>query len=141
MVVYPVNFLSLQKGNIEPSFELYLYPTKTWLKETEGALDFYRKESGYTSSEDTIKALKKAGFKPIEVAGVFGNGINFLNAIVNNLSQKYVDELKSAQLGVFKKIRSVAKKLKSEAARKRAQEAIDEGEARGACPQGGIICP
>ena len=35
-----------------------------------------------------------------------------LNAIVNNLSQKYVDELKSAQLGVFNKIRSVAKKLK-----------------------------
>ena len=35
-----------------------------------------------------------------------------LNAIVNNLSQKYVDELKSAQLKVFGKIRSVAKKLK-----------------------------
>ncbi len=35
-----------------------------------------------------------------------------LNAIVNNLSQKYVDELKSAQLNIFNKIRSVAKKLK-----------------------------
>lgn len=42
-----------------------------------------RKRDGYCECEDTIKALKKAGFKPIEVAGVFGNGINFMNAIVN----------------------------------------------------------
>ncbi len=37
----------------------------------------------YTPAKQTIKALEKAGFKPIEVAGVFGSGINFLNAIVN----------------------------------------------------------
>ncbi|MBQ8887747.1 MAG: hypothetical protein IJY61_08615 [Candidatus Gastranaerophilales bacterium] len=42
-----------------------------------------RKDSGYSSCEDTVKALKKAGFKPIEIAGVFGSGINFLNAIIN----------------------------------------------------------
>ena len=42
-----------------------------------------RQKSGYSSSSDTIETLKKAGFKPIEVAGVFGSGINFLNAIVN----------------------------------------------------------
>ena len=43
----------------------------------------HRKMSGYSSCEETVEALKKAGFKPIEVAGVFGNGINFMNAIVN----------------------------------------------------------
>lgn len=48
--------------------------------------DRNRKEAGYTSCEDTIKALKKAGFVPIEIAGVFGSGINFLNAIVNKHS-------------------------------------------------------
>lgn len=37
----------------------------------------------YSSAQKTIEALKKAGFKPIEIAGVFGSGINFLNAIVN----------------------------------------------------------
>ncbi|MBR3605424.1 MAG: hypothetical protein IKL52_05305 [Candidatus Gastranaerophilales bacterium] len=40
----------------------------------------------YSSYKKTIKALKKAGFEPIEVAGVFGSGINFMNAIVNQHS-------------------------------------------------------
>lgn len=50
-----------------------------------GFLEYERKRNhrGYTSSDDTIKALKKAGFKPIEVAAVLGSGINFMNAIVN----------------------------------------------------------
>ena len=45
-----------------------------------------RVKSGYPSYDETIKALKKAGFKPIEVAGIFGSGINFMNAIVNKHS-------------------------------------------------------
>lgn len=47
--------------------------------------DFERKRvsSEYSSCDETIKALKEAGFIPIEVAGVFGSEINFLNAIVN----------------------------------------------------------
>lgn len=40
----------------------------------------------YSNFKKTIKALKKAGFEPIEVAGVFGSGINFMNAIVNQHS-------------------------------------------------------
>lgn len=39
--------------------------------------------SHYSSYKDTIKALEKAGFVPIETGGVFGLGINFMNAIVN----------------------------------------------------------
>lgn len=46
---------SLKKGNIEPSVELYLYPTKTWLKETDGALDFYRNASGLTDIEQIAR--------------------------------------------------------------------------------------
>ena len=48
---------ALQRGNIEPSIELYLYPTKTWLKETDGALDFYMKESGLTDIEQIARWL------------------------------------------------------------------------------------
>ena len=48
---------SLEKGNIQPSIELYLYPTKTWLKETDGALDFYMKESGLTDIEQVARWL------------------------------------------------------------------------------------
>ena len=48
---------SLRKGNIEPSIELYLYPTKTWLKETDGALVFYMKESGLTDIEQVARWL------------------------------------------------------------------------------------
>ena len=37
----------------------------------------------YYSAQDVSRALKKAGFIPIEIAGVFGSGINFMNAIIN----------------------------------------------------------
>lgn len=49
--------IALEKGNMEPSIELYLYPTKTWLKETDGALDFYMKESGLTDIEQVARWL------------------------------------------------------------------------------------
>lgn len=48
---------SLEKGNIQPSIELYLYPTKTWLKETDGALDFYMKETGLADIEQVARWL------------------------------------------------------------------------------------
>ena len=59
--------------------------TYDYIQLKNGFEDYERKRKfkGYSSAEETIEALKQAGFKPIEVAGVFGNGINFLNAIVN----------------------------------------------------------
>lgn len=41
------------------------------------------RKHNYATHESVITALKKSGFKPIEIAGVFGNGINFMNAVVN----------------------------------------------------------
>ena len=38
----------------------------------------------YASHTKTVEALKKAGFIPIEIAGVYSRGINFMNAIVNS---------------------------------------------------------
>ncbi len=46
---------SLDKGIIEPTIELYLYPTQTWLKETDGALAFYSKESGLVGLEQVAR--------------------------------------------------------------------------------------
>ena len=63
LIKYPYDYIQLKNG-----FENY---------------EIKRKSKGYSSAEETIEALKQAGFKPIEVAGVFGNGINFMNAIVN----------------------------------------------------------
>ncbi len=40
-------------------------------------------ESEYQESCEIVEQLKQAGFIPIEIGGVYGNGINFLNAIVN----------------------------------------------------------
>ena len=53
----------------------------------EGMLENYKKsreENKYASCDETIKALKTAGFKPIRIAGDYGfktNGINYLNGI------------------------------------------------------------
>jgi len=41
------------------------------------------RSKNYDSHNDVIEALEKAGFKPIQIAGVFGSGINFMNAIIN----------------------------------------------------------
>lgn len=49
--------------------------------------DFYDYEASrqrdFASHNKVMKALKKAGFIPIEIAGVYGRNINFMNAIVN----------------------------------------------------------
>ena len=49
--------------------------------------DFYDYENNrqrdFASHNKVMKALKNAGFIPIEIAGVYGNNINFMNAIVN----------------------------------------------------------
>ena len=55
----------------------------TNLRNNFNSFERKRNAIGYSSSQETVKALEKAGFIPIEVAGVFGNGINFMNAIVN----------------------------------------------------------
>lgn len=51
---------SLEKGNIEPFVELYLYPTRTWLKETDKALDFYSEKSGIVELDPEKKLDKVA---------------------------------------------------------------------------------
>ena len=45
----------------------------------------YEKERAqeYEEQKKVITKLKKMGFYPIEIAGVYGSGINFMNAIVN----------------------------------------------------------
>ena len=55
----------------------------TTLRDNFNTYERKRNAIGYASSKETVKALKEVGFIPIEVAGVFGNGINFMNAIVN----------------------------------------------------------
>ena len=40
-------------------------------------------QQNWACANETIKALVKAGFKPIRIAGVYNAGINFMNAIVN----------------------------------------------------------
>ena len=55
----------------------YLTLTKNF-KDYESA-----RTKNYDPHKSVIKALKQAGFIPIEVAGVLGSGINFMNAIVN----------------------------------------------------------
>ena len=70
---------SLEKGNIEPSVELYLYPTKTWLKETDGALDFYRKESGLTELEEVARWLVSQKMLPM-LLGKTKNDIGLSNS-------------------------------------------------------------
>ena len=42
-----------------------------------------QRQKHYASYEKVINSLENAGFIPIEIAGVFGSGINFMNAIVN----------------------------------------------------------
>jgi hypothetical protein len=41
------------------------------------------RSADFASHKSAITALENAGFVPIEIAGVFGSGINFMNAIVN----------------------------------------------------------
>ena len=55
-----------------------------YLTITKNFRDFESARSlNYDSYENVIKTLKDAGFIPIEIAGVFASGVNFMNAIVN----------------------------------------------------------
>ena len=57
------------------------------IKFTKKFANFETKRSqNYASQKSVIEALKKSGFVPIEIAGVFGPGVNFMNAIVNKHS-------------------------------------------------------
>jgi len=46
---------SLENGSLELMIDIYVRPTETWLKETDGALNFYRKESGLTDLEQVTR--------------------------------------------------------------------------------------
>ena len=55
-----------------------------YMKLVKSFTDFEKSRTeNYASYESAIKSLKQAGFIPIEIAGVFGPSINFMNAIVN----------------------------------------------------------
>ena len=58
----------IEKGSVESIVGLYTYPTKTWLKETDGALDFFKKESGLTNIDEIAEWLIKEKFLPQIVA-------------------------------------------------------------------------
>lgn len=58
----------IEKGSVESTVGLYTYPTKTWLKETDGALDFFKKESGLTNINEIAEWLIKEKFLPQIVA-------------------------------------------------------------------------
>lgn len=58
----------IEKGSVESTVGLYTYPTKTWLKETDGALDFLKKESGLTNIDEIAEWLIKEKFLPQIVA-------------------------------------------------------------------------
>lgn len=58
----------IEKGSVESTVGLYTYPTKTWLKETDGALDFFKKESGLTNIDEIAEWLIKEKFLPQIVA-------------------------------------------------------------------------
>ena len=58
----------IEKGSVESTVGLYTYPTKTWLKETDGALDFFKKESGRTNIDEIAEWLIKEKFLPQIVA-------------------------------------------------------------------------
>ena len=58
----------IEKGSVESTVGLYNYPTKTWLKETDGALDFFKKESGLTNIDEIAEWLIKEKFLPQIVA-------------------------------------------------------------------------
>ena len=55
-----------------------------YIKMNQSFNDFEKfRQKDYASHKNAIKALENAGFIPIKIAGVFGSGINFMNAIVN----------------------------------------------------------
>lgn len=58
----------IEKGSVESAVALYIYPTKTWLKETDGALEFFKKESGLTNIDEIANWLIKEKFLPQIVA-------------------------------------------------------------------------
>lgn len=60
--------IEIEKGSVESTVGLYTYPTKTWLKETDGALDFFKKESGLTNIDEIAEWLIKEKFLPQIVA-------------------------------------------------------------------------
>ena len=65
-----------------------------------------RKEN-YQNPKKTVSALKKAGFIPIEIAGNYGSGINFINAVVNkhsNGSISYITNSSKTYDGIATKL-------------------------------------
>ena len=53
-----------EEGMTSPIIQLYLYPTRTWLKETDGALDFYKKKSGLVDTEQIAAWVIKQKLLP-----------------------------------------------------------------------------
>ena len=77
-----VNDPKIAKKNIETHFK------DSPLKK-QFLINLLLQEKG-CSCEKTIKKLEKFGFKPIRIAGVYGQDINFMNAIVNKHSDNKI---------------------------------------------------
>ena len=57
--------IELEKGNVTPIIEIYLYPTVTWLNETDGALEFYKGESGLSDIKQVARWLVEKKMLPV----------------------------------------------------------------------------
>ena len=59
----------------------------TWLEKEKMKIDLENNDLGYrrmySSCDEVINKLKNLGFKPIRIAGVWSDEINFMNAIIN----------------------------------------------------------
>ncbi len=53
-------------------------------------MDYYHKQKEFNKIGSTIETLQNHGFKPIQIAGRYGEGINFINAIANKHSNNTI---------------------------------------------------
>lgn len=90
----------------DPTLVSKKFASMDWEGYSEDFIDFedrYKKQEkdrqrNQASHKKTINALKKAGFEPIRIAGVFGSGINFMNAIVNEHSNGTISYITNGSL-------------------------------------------
>ena len=81
---------------------------KYFKKQFDRKRHFY--ESAYDSTDDICNALKKLGFNPIRIGGVYYNGINFMNAVVNKHSDgtmSYITNASECRTRLYTQIQKV----------------------------------
>lgn len=79
----------------------------------------YFYETNYDSADKICEELKKLGFNPIRIGGVYYNGINFMNAIVNKHqdgTMTYISNSSECKNHIYTKLQKVfEKELKEKA--------------------------